>query len=577
MSAVAPVTEPLDEATEVARDVVAGKYIVGPYVRLACERHLRDLEHGPARGLIWHPERAQHAIGFIERLRHYQGVHAGKRFLLSWSQKFIVGFCFGWYAAGGEQRRTRVAYVEEAKGNGKTPLAAAIALYMLVADGEAGAEVYSAATSRDQAAICFNDAKQFVYACPPLLNRLSVGNTNIAYLAKSSYFRPVSAEGRGLDGKRPHGVIVDELHEHPTPVVVEKMRAGTKGRTRAMQFEITNSGYDQETICFEHHDYSVKVLKGIIENDAWFAFIASLDKDDDPFADESCWPKANPNLGVSVTWEYLREQVREARDIPSKRSMVLRLNFCRWTQASEPWVDLDYWDLCATAVDEEALRGRECFGGLDLASVRDFTANAWVFPPVADGEPYQVLLRLWLPEAATKKLREKQLLPIDKWLAEGLVRETPGNVVDYEFIRKSIKDDREKFNIREIAVDRWNSTQLVTQLTDDGFEMVDFGQGFQSMSTPCKEIERLYMSHQLAHGGNRVLRWMASNVIATKDPADNIKFDREKSRNKIDGMVALAMAMGRAVASPDETSVYERMAQQKSQREQAKADQTPTA
>ncbi len=547
MAAAEPVVELVDEATEYARAVIAGEIVAGPLVRLACQRHLNDLDHGAARGLVWNPDLAAHAVGFIERLRHYQGVYAGRRFLLSPFQKFVIGSLFGWYA--GEQRRFRVAYVEIGKGNGKTPLAAGIALYMLVADGEAGAEVYSAATSRDQAAICFNDAKEFARACPPLLNRLSVGHSNIAYLEKSSFFRPVSAEGRGLDGKRPHGVIVDELHEHPTAAVVEKMRAGTKGRTRALIFEITNSGYDQETVCWEHHDYSVKVLQGVLENDTWFAFIASLDKDDDPFEDETCWPKANPNLGVSVTYEYLREQVREARDIPSKRSLVLRLNFCRWTEASENWVELDHWDQCTDPVDEAGLVGRDCYGGLDLASVSDFTACVYVFPPVADGERWKMLLRLWLPEAAVKKLRDKQRLPIDEWVSAGLVRVTPGNVTDYAFIRHALAEDRQRFNLRELAVDRWNSTQLVNELQDDGVSVVEFGQGFQSMSTPCKEIERLYMSHQLAHGGHRVLRWMASNVVATKDPAGNIKFDRSRSTNKIDGMVALAMAMGRAVVA----------------------------
>jgi phage terminase large subunit-like protein len=555
MSAVEPVIEQLDSATEYARQVAAREIIAGPLVRLACDRHLRDIEHGIARGLSWHPGLAEHAIGFIERLRHYQGVHAGRRFLLSPFQKFVVGSCFGWYS--GEQRRFRVAYIEIGKGNGKTPLAAGVALYMLVADGEAGAEVYSAATSRDQASICFNDAKQFVLACPPLLNRLSVGNTNIAYLAKSSYLRPVSAEGRGLDGKRPHGVIVDELHEHPTATVVEKMRAGTKGRLRSLIFEITNSGYDQQTVCWEHHDYSVKVLQGVLENDAWFAFIASLDKDDEPFDDESCWPKANPNLGVSLTTEYLREQVREAKDLPSKRSLVLRLNFCRWTEASENAIDMEHWDQCAEVVDEESLRGRDCYGGLDLASVSDFCANALMFPPIADGELWKVLLRLWLPEAAVKKMRIKHRLPIDAWIEAGLVQVTPGNVTDYAFIRKSINDDRAKFNVREIAVDRYNSTHLVTELQDDGAEMVEFGQGYVSMNAPCKDLERLYMSHALAHGGNKVLRWMASCVVATKDPAGNIKYDREKSTNKIDGMVAIVMALGRATVNSNGKSFWE--------------------
>lgn len=541
-----------DAATDYALRVQSGETLAGPWVRLAAQRHLNDLERGPGRGLVWHPARAQHAIDFIQCLRHYQGKHAGKRFILSAHQRFIVGSVFGWYS--GEQRRFRVAYVEVGKGDGKTPLAAAMALYALVADGESGAEVYSAATSKDQAAICFTDAKQFVLASPALMNRLAVGGANLAYLATASYFRPVSAEGRGLDGKRPHFVVVDELHEHPDGVVVEKMRAGTKGRTRACIFEITNSGHNEESVCWEHHDYSIKIVQGVLENDTWFAFVASLDKKDDPLNDESCWVKANPNLGQSVTWEYLREQVREAKEIPSKRGLVLRLNFCRWTETSESWLELEHWDQCAHPVDETALQGRECFAGLDLASVSDFAACAYVFPPVEESGLWELVLRLWLPEAAVQKIRAAGKLKIDSWIEEGLVTVTPGNVTDYKVIRAAIKRDREelRFNVKEMAVDRWNSLQLVTDLQEDGLTVSWFGQGYASMSAPCKELERLYMNHKLAHGGHKVLRWMATNVVARRDPAANIKFDREKVKNKIDGMVAVVMALGRAVSPHDE-------------------------
>lgn len=541
-----------DWVTEYATRVKSGEIVAGPYVRLAAKRHLDDLLTGHLRGLVWHPERAAHAINFIECLRHYQGDAAGKRFRLSLWQKFVVGSVFGWYVTDG-QRRFRTAYVEIGKGNGKTPLAAAVALYALVADGEAGAEIYSAATSREQAGICFRDATQFVLSCIPLANRLDVGISNIAYHATSSFFRVVSAEGRGLDGKRPHVVVVDELHEHPTATVVEKMRAGTKGRTRALIFEITNSGYDQTTVCFEHHDYSIKVLQGVIENDSWFAFVASLDKGEDPFSDPKCWIKANPNLGVSLTTQYLTEQVREARDLPSKRNLVLRLNFCRWTEASEGWVDLDHWDQCAEPVDTDQLAGRDCFGGLDLASVSDFCAYSLVFPPDNERGNWKLLLKLYLPEAAVVRMREKQRLPIDHWIELGLVTVTPGNVTDYGFIRRDINATREKYNVKEIAFDRFNASQLVTDLQDDGALMVGFGQGYGSMSAPCKELERLYMSHRFSHGGHKVLRWMASNTVATKDAAENIKFDRAKSTQKIDGMVSTVMAIGRAIASnPDD-------------------------
>lgn len=546
----------VDTATDYARQVSTGAIVAGPWVRMACKRHLDNLVTGHQRGLVWHPGRAEHALEFIQCLRHYQGATAGQRFILSAWQRFVVGSLFGWYAQD-EQRRFRIAYVEIGKGNGKTPLAAAVALYALVADGEAGAEIYSAATSREQAGICFNDCKQFVLACPPLLNRLSISGNNIAYLATSSYLRTVSAEGRGLDGKRPHVVIVDELHEHPNAIVVEKMRAGTKGRTRALIFEITNSGYDQTTVCFEHHDYSIKVLQGVIENDSWFAYIAALDKGDDPFANPDCWLKANPNLGVSVTRQYLEEQVREARDINSKRNMVLRLNFCRWTEASEGWGDVDHWDQCAGPVHAPALAGRACYGGLDLASTSDFSALCLVFPPLEPSEPWQLLLRLYLPEDAVRKLREKGRLPVDTWIEQGLITVTPGNVTDYGYIKRDLIADKEKYDIKEVAFDRFNSSQLVNDLQAEEILMVAFGQGFASMSAPIKELERIYMSHNLAHGGHKVLRWMFTNVVAVKDPAENVKFDKAKSTQKIDGMQALAMAIGRAIAAVERAKTFQ--------------------
>ena len=538
----------VDSVTDYAQRVCDSEILAGPWVRLACKRQLGDLVQAKAKGLLWHPEKAEHAIDFIQCLRHYQGTNAGQRFILSPWQRFIVGCLFGWYTTEG-QRRYRIAYIEIGKGNGKTPLAAAVALYGLVADGEAGAEVYSAATNREQAGICFNDCKEFALSCPPLLSRLQIGRTNIAYLATSSFLRTVSAEGRGLDGKRPHLVVVDEFHEHPTSVVFEKMRAGTKGRTRALIFVITNSGYDRTTACYEHHDYSIKVLQGVIEDESRFAFIAALDKDDQPLTDPSCWPKANPNLGISLTRQYLEEQVREARDIPSKRNLVLRLNFCQWTEASENAIDLVHWDQCATPVQPSALAGRACFGGLDLASVTDFSALVWVFPPQLDNEPWQVLVRLYLPEDAVNKMKKTQRLPIDQWIREGLITVTPGNVTDYGFIKRDIAIDREQFDVREIAFDRYNSSQLVTDLQNENALMVAFGQGYASMSSPIKELERLYCSHRLAHGGHKVLRWMASNVVAVRDAAENVKYDKEKSTQKIDGMVALAMALGRAMAT----------------------------
>lgn len=546
-----------DRTTAYARDVVEGGVVAGPWVRLACQRHLRDLEEGAARGLTFDVHLAARAMAFIECLTLADGQFAGEPFKLSPFQSFIVGSLFGWLGPDGF-RRFRTAYVEIAKGNGKTPLAAGIALYLMLADGEAGAEVYAAAVSRDQAKICFRDIKRFAEASPALMRRLDVNEQNIAYPATGSYIRPVSSEGRGLDGKRVHAAVIDELHEHPTSIVVDKMRAGTKQRRQALIFEITNSGYDRHSVCWDHHDYSTKVLQGVVENDAWFAYVAALDEGDDWLNDPTCWVKSNPNLGVSITEKYLQEQVAEARDMPSKRNIVARLLFCVWTEQSSVWMPIEHWDKCATPVDLEELRGRECFGGLDLASTADIAAFVLVFPPRVYGERWHVLPRFWCPRDGIRLRSKRDGVPYDRWADEGLITATEGNVIDYAFIRDAIQRDAEQFRIKAIAFDRWNSTHLVQELQADGFQMMGFGQGFASMAAPVRELQKLILGEQLAHGGHPVLRWMMSNVAALQDPAGNTKFDKSKSGDKIDGLVALAMGLGIAIA--DEVkgpSVYE--------------------
>lgn len=546
-----------DRTTAYARDVVEGRAVAGPWVRLACQRHLRDLEEGPARGLSFDVQLAARAMAFIECLTLADGQFAGQPFRLSPFQAFVVGSLFGWLAPDGF-RRFRTAYVEIAKGNGKTPLAAGIALYLMLADGEAGAEVYAAAVSRDQAKICFRDIKRFAEASPALMRRLEVNEQNIAYPATGSYIRPVSSEGRGLDGKRVHAAVIDELHEHPTSIVVDKMRAGTKQRRQALIFEITNSGYDRHSVCWDHHDYSTKVLQGVVENDAWFAYVAALDEGDDWLNDPTCWVKSNPNLGVSITEKYLQEQVAEARDMPSKRNIVARLLFCVWTEQSSVWMPIEHWDKCAEPFDLEELRGRECFGGLDLASTADIAAFVLVFPPLVYGERWHVLPRFWCPRENIRLRAKRDGVPYDRWADEGLITATEGNVIDYAFIRDAIQRDAEQFRIKAIAFDRWNSTHLVQELQADGFTMMGFGQGFASMAAPVRELQKLILGEQLAHGGHAVLRWMMSNVAALQDPAGNTKFDKSKSGDKIDGLVALAMGLGIAIAEEVKgPSVYE--------------------
>jgi phage terminase large subunit-like protein len=601
---------PADPVTRYARDVTAGKIVAAHLVRLACQRHLDDVKAGQERGLEWRPKEAIRAIQFFADVLYLpEGEDAEGNpvaFHLSPFQQFIVGSLFGWFGADG-YRRYRTAYVEIGKGNGKSPLGAGIGLLMLLADGEVGAQVYSAATTRDQAKIVWGDASKMVQHSPSLRARVVETVNNLAFHPKMSFFRPVSSDASKLDGFRPSCVIIDELHEHPNAKVVDKMQAGFKGRKQPLQIEITNSGVDRNSVCFQHHEYSRKVLEGTLVDDHWFAFVCGLDpcdacradghhqpregcEDCDDWRDEAVWPKANPNLGISVTVKYLRQQVREATGMPAKLNTVLRLNFCMWTQQVTRWLARPVWDACnQTAIREAHLVGRRCFGALDLASTEDIAACVYVFPDTVEREvpiyptddesgtelldedpigtetrvvqAFDVLARFWVPEESLLARVQRDRVPYDVWRREGFLDATEGNVIDYDVIRRRINRDSERFEIVEIAADRWNAAQIMTQLGDDGFTIFPFGQGFASMAGPSKELERVLRGRLLNHGGNPILTWMADNVAVEHDAAGNIKPSKIKSTERIDGIVALVMALARAMlAGPGKPkgSIYDR-------------------
>lgn len=579
---------PQSPVTVYAAAVVAGKILAGPWVRLACARHLRDLEHGGERGLYWDEAAAQRVFAFFGHLRLFEGLHAGEPFELQPWQQFIIGELFGWKQADG-MRRFRRSYVETAKGNGKTPMAAGICLYGLLADGEQGAEIYSAAVTRDQAGIMFGDAKKMVNASPALQRRVEVNVHNLSVLATNSFFRPISSEAKSLDGKRVHMGGVDELHEHPSAVVLDKLSLSTKGRAQPMINEWTNAGYNRNSVCWQHHEYSLKVVQGVIEDDEWFAYVCALDhptatsladsvpegdardvpqsgeqyapgepSGGDDWHDEAVWIKTNPNLDVSVTRQFLRQQVREAEGLPAKQSIVLRFCFCEWVEQANPWFDLALWDQGQEAVSADALEGRACFVGMDLSSNTDLTAVALLFPPVEEEERWQVLMRFWIPEDNVQERIRRDRVPYDAWLRAGWIKSTPGNVVDKDYIEAEILELGTRYKIVELAYDRMFADQMVQHLMSEGLTVVPFGQGFYSMAAPCKELERLVFGRLLQHGGHPILRWNASNVVASQDPAGNRKPDKEKSRERIDGIVAVLMALGRAIVTADAPgSVYD--------------------
>ncbi len=560
----------LDPVTTYADRVLAGDVVAGRPVRQAAARHLRDVSSAKARGLVWLGDEVGHLLQFFPALLRLDD---GAPFVLQPAQEFIIGSLLGWYNADGS-RRYRTAYVEMAKGAGKSPLGAALGLYGLLEDNEPAAEIYSAAVTRDQAGIVFRDAKNMVQQSPELSGIVDQNISNLAVLETRSFFRPVSSEHKSLDGKRVHMALVDEIHEHPSPLVVDKMRAGTKGRTRALIFEITNSGYSKTSVCWDHHQYSLQVVSDAVPNDSWFAYVASLDAcevcyaagfmqpngecaDCDNWRDEGVWQKANPLLDVSVSRRYLREQVAEADGIPAKENLVKRLNFCLWTEQSVRWLPMDKWDACAGEVEPAALAGRSCYIGVDLSSTTDLSAVVLLFPPMVAGEPYSILPYFFTPADNVARRRERDRVDYQTWIDSGAMIATPGTVVDYDQIRGTLNELAETYDVIEVPIDRWNSTQLQTQLLGDGFEVVQFGQGFASMSAPTKRLEELVLGASLAHAGHPVLRWMASNVAVQQDAAGNIKPDRKASEEKIDGVVALVMALGRCMVQPPKTdSIY---------------------
>lgn len=565
-----PLRSRLPKLAQYCHDIRNGTIPAGRGVRLAVDRFLSDLEIGILRGLRFDIDAAEYAIEFFETFLFLaDGEFDGKPFILEGWQQFILANLYGWMGKDGF-RRFRTAYIEIGKGNGKSPLAGGVGIFGLFADGEAGAEVYSAAVTKEQAGILFRDAEIMVDKSPHLRTRIRKNRNNLSVPKTNAFFRPISSEKRGLDGKRVHVALIDELHEHPTPIVVQKMRAGTKGRRQAIIFEITNSGYDRQSICYQHHDYSLKVLENIIPNDSWFAYVCMLDPCDkcraegrdqpntkckacDQWTDEKVWIKANPNLGVSIQLKYLREQVAEAQGMPAQENIVRRLNFCAWTEQSVRWMPMDMWDLCAgELIDPESLVGELCYGGLDLASTSDLAPLVLYFPA-----HHKVLCYCWVPKENITSRTERDRVPYQLWADQELLTPTEGNEIDYGIIRRDIKALGEKFNIAEIAYDPWNATQLAGELDTDGFKMVPVKQSMDNLCGPTKHTLTMVRKKQLHHGGNPVLRWAASNVAVKEDPNGNQRPDKEKSTEKIDPMIGLVLAIGRAMVHPESGSVYD--------------------
>ena len=534
--------------------VADGSIIVNEWIAKAVNRFI-ECRDGNVEGVTYEEDRAELVFDFFKLLQHTKGATSGNTFALEPWQCLILAHIFGMVNSDG-LRVTRTAYVSIARKNGKSSLAAGIALYLLVADGEGGAEVYSAATKKEQARIVYEQAQAMVSVSPSLSKAIESRRTSLSVPGTFSTFKALASDSHKLDGLNPSGLILDELHSWHDRHLWDVLATATGSRQQPLTFAITTAGFDRQSICWEQEDYSRKVLDGVIDDPSWFAYVASLDDGDD-WKDPVVWCKSNPNLNVTISQDYLKTQVSQAIESPGRVQAFRRLHTNCWTESVTQFLDLDKWDVGNRPIDYADLEGRPCWAGLDLASTTDLTAFVLLFEV---DDHYVVLPFFFMPMGNAQERFKKDRITYPQWLDSGLIEGTPGNVIDYEAVRSRINQLAEVYDIQEIAVDRWNATQLVVQLDGDGHNVCFFGQGYRSMNVPTKALEASVLSEKFIHGGNEVLRWMASNLCIEQDPAGNYKPSKRRSTEKIDGMVALIMAIGRHQAKQDDDdggSVYE--------------------
>ena len=614
----APKINALEVACKYANDVYTSQIVAGNLVKLGAKRFLRDLKYGHERGLYMQPRAAQKAVDFFGFLRHSKGEwgpRGGKKgefFVLQPWQIFIVVNLFGWMRADGT-RRFREAYIEVARKNGKSTFMSGIGLYMLVADDEPGAEVYTAATKKDQARLIFSESVRMRDASEFLAARIDKAGgkicSNMHVITSGSKFEPQASEDQTLDGLNGSCILIDELHQHTTRNLYDVLHESTASRRQPLTIAITTAGYDKQGICFKQRSIGENILVGAVEAakmDYFFAYIACLDEGDD-WHNDKLWAKANPNLGISAKLDKLQEAAEKAKMDPTAQNNFLRKHLNVWTSQDVAWMPMSKWALCNAAgplvspvkLMADALTmlaGRECVGGLDLSSKIDLTAFVLVFPPTKDvierrpkggkvvapfrpgypgpkqeyedvlvtkGDPkWSILAWHFMPEDNVRQRVKEDRVEYDVWIKDGFIRPTPGSSIDYDFIKDTIGIAAKQFKITELGFDSWNAQQMANELVAAGMKLTEVRQGFKTMSDPMKRLLALTLDKKLEHFGNPVLTWEAVNVQATSDPRDNIAPDKKRSREKIDGIVATIMALHRVGEAPVEgnpaNEVYKR-------------------
>lgn len=599
---------PTDRGTQYALDVVAGRTVAGPHVRNACRRHLDDLERGHERGLTYSVPHAERVLRFFEtRLRLNGGQFEGKPFILHPSQAFKLSCLFGWLRADGS-RRFRRAYIEEGKGNGKSPFAGGVGLYGMMADDEPGAEIYAVAAHRDQAKILFNDAVTMVEQSPDLSSRITPSGGpgkvwNMAWLPKGSFFRPLSrSAGKSGSGLRPHMGLADELHEHPNRDAVEMIERGFKFRRQPLLLMITNSGSDRNSICYEEHEHAVKVAAGTLSpgedfgyvgepiDDTTFSFVCALDPGDDPLSDPSCWVKANPLLGTILTEEYLAGVVAQAKALPGKLNGILRLHFCVWTDADTAWMSRAVLEPCLADFDPlKEHAGKRIAIGLDLSQNRDITAKASVVQTGTviveiekDGARHQVekptfdaWIEAWTPGDTLDERATRDKQPYGVWAKQGYLHAPKGQSIRFDHVAQSLADDDRDFDIGAVGYDRYAFRRFEEEVQRLGLSIpfVEHPQGGTKKGKPTdnmkaaaqaegREAEGLWMpgslrmleeallERRIRLRRNPVLISAMMSAVTDEDRWENRWLAKERATNKIDAAVALCMAMGVAMAMP---------------------------
>lgn len=562
----------LADAKAYVRGVLSGKTPACKWVRLACERFDRDWKAwaGTSRtpkkrgAPYWYDFAAgERVCQFIGQLPQVKGEWArrGQPLTLQPWQKFLLVSAFGWKRTSDGTRRFRTVYIEVPRKNGKSSLSTGVALYMLTMDGEIGAEVYSAATTRDQAKIVFEDGQAMVRRDAEFRKQLGaeVGAHAIYVKRSGGRFQALSADGGTLDGLNIHCAVVDELHAHKTRAVYDVLETATGSRSQPLLWNITTAGSNRAGVCYEVRTYLTKILNGQDQDDTFFGCIWTLD-DDDQWTEEAAWRKANPNFGVSLYPDDFARLAAKAMSMSSATNNFLTKRLNIWVNANTAWMPMDAWVKCGDpSLSIEDFAGEKCLTSLDLASKTDIAARValfWRDLPGADGRQerhYYAFGRYYLPESAAEDGRNSQY---SGWSHDGRLILTPGQVIDFAYIEDDLRDLSSRFEVQEVPYDPFQATQLSTRLAGEGFPMVEMRPTVLNFSEPMKELEKLVLQGRLHHDGDPVLEWMVSNVVCHYDNKDNVYPRKERPENKIDGVVALIMALGRALVSQPQPEFF---------------------